>query len=147
MPWLAWGFALPAGALITVRAGANAQLKQSFETPMPALLVNYLLRFSAVPAYALTAQVSWPTLAKMANAPWWAWLGGVAGAVYGIAAILLARQLGAATLMSLVVTGQLVCSVVADNYGWIGFEPHPAGWGRLIGCLLMIMGFVLIAAF
>jgi transporter family-2 protein len=145
--WLAWGFALLAGALITVQAGANSQLKQSLEAPMPALLVNYVLGFSAVLAYALVARVSWPAIGKMAGAPWWACLGGLAGAVYGVAAILLASQLGAATLMALVVTGQLLSSVMLDHFGWVGFEVHPAGWGRTIGCLLMVAGFALIARF
>ena len=147
MSWLAWGFALLAGALITVQAGANSQLKQSLDAPMPALLVNYLLGFGAVLAYALVARVSWPTLAKASGAPWWAWLGGLAGAFYGVAAILLASRLGAATLMALVVTGQLLCSVLLDHFGWVGFEVHPAGWGRIIGCLLMVAGFALIARF
>jgi transporter family-2 protein len=49
--------------------------------------------------------------------------------------------------MALVVTGQLVFSVVVDHYGWIGFELHPAGWGRILGCVLMIAGFALIARF
>lgn len=147
MSWLAWGFALVAGALITVQAGANSQLKQSFGAPMPALLVNYVLGFGAVLAYALVTRVSWPAASKIASAPWWAWLGGLAGAVYGVAAILLARSLGAATLMALAVTGQLLCSVLLDHFGWVGFEVHPAGWGRIIGCLLMVAGFALIARF
>ena len=100
---------------------------------MPALLVNYVLGFGAVLAYALAARVSRPAVGKMAGAPWWAWLGGLAGAVYGVAAILLASRLGAATLMALVVTGQLLCSVLLDHFGWVGFEVHPAGWGRLAG--------------
>jgi bacterial/archaeal transporter family-2 protein len=147
MSWFAWGFALLAGALITVQAGTNSQLKQSFEAPMAALLVNYVLGFSAVLAYTLAARVSWPALSKVAEAPWWAWLGGLAGAVYGVAAILLARNLGAATLMALVVTGQLLCSVLLDHFGWVGFEVHPAGWGRIVGCLLMLAAFALIARF
>ncbi len=82
MSWLAWGFALLAGALITVQAGANAQLKQSLDASMPALLVNYLLGFGAVLADAVVTRVSWPVLGKMAGAPWWAWVGGLAGAAY-----------------------------------------------------------------
>jgi len=107
--------------------------------------MNYVFGLSAVLVYALATRVSWPAIGKMAGAPWWAWLGGLAGAVYGVAAILLARSLGAATLMALVVSGQLLCSVLLDHFGWIGFETHPASWGRLIGCVLMVLGFVLIA--
>jgi transporter family-2 protein len=130
-----------------VQAGANSQLKQSFEAPMPALLVNYLLGLGAVPAYALAARVSWPAIGKATDAPWWGWVGGLAGAAYGVAAILLASRLGSATLMALVVTGQLLCSVLLDHFGWVGFEVHPAGWGRIIGCLLMVASFALIARF
>jgi transporter family-2 protein len=47
----------------------------------------------------------------------------------------------------LVVTGQLVCSVVLDHFGWVGFTEHAAGIGRILGCLLMMAGFFLIARF
>ena len=49
--------------------------------------------------------------------------------------------------MALVVTGQLLCSVLLDHFGWVGFEIHPAGWGRIIGCLLLVAGFALVARF
>jgi transporter family-2 protein len=46
-----------------------------------------------------------------------------------------------------VVTGQLLFSVAADNYGWLGFEPHAATLWRGLGCLLMMGGVTLIAKF
>lgn len=69
------------------------------------------------------------------------------GAVYGLTAILLASQMGAATLTALVVTGQLVCAVTLDHFGWLGFDVHPASLWRLAGCVLMVLGLVLIAKF
>jgi bacterial/archaeal transporter family-2 protein len=67
--------------------------------------------------------------------------------VYGLAAIVLASQLGAATLTALVVTGQLLCSVVLDHFGWLSFDVHPASWPRIAGCILMVLGLILIAKF
>ena len=61
--------------------------------------------------------------------------------------MLLARELGAASLTALVVTGQLVCSIVLDHFGWVGFAEHAAGVGRILGCALMVAGFFLIARF
>lgn len=78
---------------------------------------------------------------------WWAWIGGLAGAVYGLTAILLAYRLGAATLMASVVTGQVVASVLLDHFGWLGFEVHSATVWRLLGAALMVVGVVLIARF
>ena len=77
--WLAWGFALLAGALVTMQAGANAQLKQSLQAPFPALLASYALGLGAVCAYALATQVSWHPSTGRRGRPggrgWVAWPG------------------------------------------------------------------------
>jgi transporter family-2 protein len=52
-----------------------------------------------------------------------------------------------ATLTALVVTGQLICSIVLAHFGWVGFAEHAEGMGRVVGCLLMVAGFFLIARF
>ena len=61
-----------------------------------------------------------------------------------VAAIVLASQLGAATLTAFVVTGQLVCSVIFDHFGWLSFDVHPANWARVAGCALMVIGLILL---
>jgi bacterial/archaeal transporter family-2 protein len=147
MGWIAFAFALFAGALITGQTGSNSQLKKSLGQPLPALIVNYIVGVGVVFIYALLRRVPVPTLGQAGGTPWWGWAGGLFGAVYGLAAILLASQMGAATLTALVVTGQLVCAVALDHFGWLGFEIHPAGIGRLLGCGLMVLGLILIAKF
>ena len=59
----------------------------------------------------------------------------------------MARELGAVTLTALVVVGQLVCSVVLDHFGLLGFELHAASAGRLLGCGLLVAGLALIWKF
>ena len=147
MSWLAWVFAFVAGALITCQVGSNSQLKKSLGQPLPALLVNYVLGITAVSLYTLIRRISIPPPEKAFQTPWWGWLGGLFGAVYGLAAIVLASRLGAATLTGVVITGQLVCSVILDHFGWLSFEVHPASWPRIAGCALMILGLTLIAKF
>ena len=147
MSWLAWVFAFVAGALITCQVGSNSQLKKSLGQPLPALLVNYVLGITAVSLYTLIRRISIPPPEKAFQTPWWGWLGGLFGAVYGLAAIVLASRFGAATLTAVVITGQLVCSVILDHFGWLSFEVHPASWPRIAGCALMILGLTLIAKF
>jgi bacterial/archaeal transporter family-2 protein len=147
MRWMSFAFALVAGALITCQVGSNTQLKKSLEQPLPALLVNYLIGIAAVTIYTFIRRVPVPSLGQATQTPWWGWLGGAFGAVYGLAAILLASQMGAATLTALVVTGQLICSVILDHFGWLSFDAHPAGVGRIAGCTLMMIGLALIAKF
>ena len=147
MKLLALLFAFVAGTLITCQVGSNTQLKKSLGQPLPALLVNYVLGIAAVLLYTFARQVPFPSTEKALQTPWWGWLGGIFGAVYGLTAIVLASQLGAATLTALVVTGQLICSVVLDQFGWLSFDVHPASWTRIAGCALMVVGLILIAKF
>lgn len=147
LSWLLFAAALLAGALITVQIGSNARLKEAFGEALPAVIVSSSLGIILLVALTVGARVSWPSLSSLAGVPWWGWLGGALGAVFAVTVVVLARQLGAATLTALVVTGQLVCSVVLDHYGWVGFTEHAAGIGRITGCLLMVAGFFLIARF
>lgn len=147
MAWLIVPFAILAGALTTLQAGSNAALKKSLGEPLPALLINYVLGIGIVVLANIVSRQPWPGFDKLSGVPWWAWIGGLAGAVYGLTAILFAYRLGAATLMASVVTGQVVASVLLDHFGWLGFEVHAAGVWRLLGAILMIVGVVLIARF
>jgi bacterial/archaeal transporter family-2 protein len=147
LSWLFFAIALLVGALITVQTGSNARLKEAVGQALPAVIVSSSLGIILLVAVTLAARTPWPLLSGLAGATWWAWLGGALGAVYAVATVLLARELGAATLTALVVTGQLVCSVVLDHFGWVGFTEHAAGVGRIVGCALMVMGFFLIARF
>jgi bacterial/archaeal transporter family-2 protein len=147
MALLAFAIALLAGGMISLQTGSNSQLKKSFAEPLTALITNYLFGMLAVIGVTAVRRVSLPSLPQITGAPWWSWFGGLFGACYGLTAIVLASRLGAATLTALVVTGQLVCSVILDHFGWLGFEVHCAGWGRISGCLLMIAGLALISVF
>lgn len=147
MNWISLFFALAAGAVVTVQAGSNAQLKQSLGSPILALVANYALGFTGIGAAALIARSHVPTMDAMARTPWWAWVGGLLGLLYGLAVVLLAHKMGAATLIATLVTGQLICSVILDHFGWMGFELHRASLLRVAGCALMIAGLTLIAKF
>ena len=145
--WLLAAVALLIGALITVQTGTNARLKEAFGEALPAVIVSSSVGIILLSVVTIGVRTPWPSWSSLAGAPWWGWLGGALGAIYAVVAVLLARKLGAAPLTALIVTGQLVCSVVLDHFGWVGFTEHAMGAGRLVGCLLMVAGFFLIARF
>jgi transporter family-2 protein len=147
MALLALVAAFVAGALITVQTASNAQLKEALGHPVPSVIISSSVGVAVLVVVMLVAGISMPSLADAARAPWWAWVGGLVGAVYALTVVLLAHQLGAATLMALVVTGQLVCSVALDHFGVVGFEQHSAGLWRIVGCVLMLAGLGLIWRF
>jgi transporter family-2 protein len=147
MRLLAFVCSFIAGALVTLQIGSNAKLKEALGGPLPAVIASSSLGVALLVAAMLVMQVPWPSAGRLTAAPLAAWLGGIFGAVYAIVTVILARHVGAATLIALLVTGQLLCSVVVDHFGVLGFEPRPATLWRVAGCGLMVGGFFLIWRF
>jgi transporter family-2 protein len=63
---------------------------------------------------------------KGGQVPWWAWFGGLAGAVFLLSQPVAAQKIGAEAFIGLSVTAALIASVVLDDYGWLGFQQHAA---------------------
>jgi bacterial/archaeal transporter family-2 protein len=147
MRTLAVVLAFAVGALVTLQIGSNMRLKEAVGGALPAIIVSSALGVALLGVAMLAMQLPWPSATTLRAAPASAWLGGVFGAVYAIVTVLLARHMGAATLVALLVAGQLVCSVVMDHFGVLGFEPRSATAWRLAGCGLMLAGFFLIWKF
>ena len=147
MRTLAIVLAFGVGALVTLQIGSNARLKEALGGALPAIIASSVLGVALLGAAMLALQMPWPSATKLRAAPASAWLGGVFGAVYAIVTVLLVRHMGAATLIALVVAGQLICSVVLDHFGVLGFEIRSATSWRLTGCGLMLAGFFLIWKF
>ena len=53
-------------------------------------------------------------------------------------------KIGALVLVSLLLAGQLVASILIDHYGWLGFSVQKVDLQRLIGVVLLVGGFLLI---
>jgi transporter family-2 protein len=99
---------------------------------------------AALITYAVILRVPLPSISGLKQYPWWIWSGGFLGAFLVAATIVLAPRLGAASMIALVVSGQMVTSVVLDHYGLIGYTIHPINTWRVCGVLLLVGGVVLI---
>jgi bacterial/archaeal transporter family-2 protein len=109
--------------------------------------VSFVVGMLALLALALAFTRGMPSGAKLAEMAWWLWLGGFVGALYVYGSIVTAPRLGAVTLVAAIIAGQLLASVVIDQYGWVGFEEHPVTPGRLVGLVLLAAGVALVRIF
>lgn len=137
--------ALAAGFGLTVQVGMNAALRQAFGSPSLATLANFLVGTAALVVYVALERAPWPDRSAAASAPLWAWLGGLFGAFYVVAATVVGPRLGASMLLALTVLGQLVAALAVDHFGWLGFPQHPLSVVRLAGAALLFAGVLLIA--
>jgi transporter family-2 protein len=139
--------ALIIGMLLPLQGGVNAQLRTYAPHPVVAALISFLVGTLTLLIVSLVMRSSFAGEWRLGSAPWWMWTGGLFGANYVLMAIILAPRLGAATLVGLTVTGQMLSSVVLDHYGLIGFPHHPISLGRIVGAVLLLIGVLLIQRF
>ena len=136
-----------AGVLNAIHSGTNAELNRSLERPLWASVVVVVVSGLVLVTGALASRETLPDLSRVAATPWWAWLGTAIAAVPIVTTVLFAGQLGAGPYNGLVVTATVVCSVLLDKWGIVGFVPHPLGAMRVLGAALMVCGIALISLF
>jgi bacterial/archaeal transporter family-2 protein len=145
--WVYLLFAFAGGVVLPLQAGINAELGHWLGSPVRAAFVSFLV--GTLVLFVATALVfkPLPSWAKLGDAPWWIWIGGALGAFYVAASIVTAPKLGAAQLVALVVAGQAIASLVADQFGWVGFETKHISAGRALGMALVFAGVALVRFF
>ena len=75
--------------------------------------------------------------------PWFLWLGGFLG-VYAItSSIFTVPKLGFLTLSGLIIFGQIVMSMLLDQFGWLGIEKNAISWQRILGAVIIFSGVML----
>lgn len=139
---------LPIAAVILVGVGV------AVETPTNALLaktsgsVLWASLFSFIAGTLVLAGallVRRPALAAdWTAAPWYAWLGGVYGALLVLASAWATPKLGAGTTLVVIVASQVALGVVLDHLGLLGLERHPASLSRLAGVAVVCLGALLV---
>ena len=147
MVWLYLLFAVAAGAMLPIQFGVNAQLSQWVGSPIRAAFVSFLAGTIALLIISAFVRKPLPSLARLADVPWWVWIGGLLGAFYVAGSIFTAPKLGAVTLAAAIIFGQTLASVLVDQFGWVGFKEHHASPGRLVGVVLVAGGVVLVRVF
>lgn len=143
---LAWpiGLTLVAGVCVVVQQVLNANLRIAIDSAAWSGVASYFVGLLCMALLALALRDPLPSAAMVARIPWWAWSGGVFGAIFIGLAIVLVPQLGAATFIALLIAGQMIGSMTFDHLGWFGLTQRSIDLPRLAGVALLIGGVVLI---
>ncbi|MHC2250621.1 transporter family-2 protein [Bradyrhizobium embrapense] len=142
--WLLYLLALGAGIAVAVQQVLNGNLRAALNSPAWAGLVSYLGGLVTMAVVLVATREPVPSWKLVSAVPWWAWSGGILGGVFILLMILLLPSLGAATLLALVVAGQMIAGIAMDHFGMLGLTQHPVSFSRLAGIALIIGGVLLI---
>jgi bacterial/archaeal transporter family-2 protein len=132
-----------AGGMIALQAPTNALLARAGGSPVLAALISFAVG-------TLTLLVVWlaggsrPRPASFAGLPWYAWIGGVYGAMYVAVAAYAAPRIGLASLITIGIAGQIVVALLLDHVGALGLPRDPVNLVKVGGALLVVAGVVLV---
>jgi transporter family-2 protein len=132
--------AIITGAVVPFQAGANAALGRALGHPLWGTLISLCVSFACVLPVMLLAKVQAPSLLNLVQAPRWIWIGGVVGVVYITGALMLAPKLGAAGFVMAAIAGQMLASIIIDQWGLVGLPQKSVSWSRLAGLGLIFLG-------
>lgn len=135
--------ALAAGAGLPVQAAVNATMRSYIGRPEWAAVVNFGVGLVALLAWVAVLRLP-PALSRAAAAPWWSWTGGLLGACYVTAVVLLTPRLGVGATLALLVAGQMGAALAMDHFGVLGLAARHVSAGRIMGAVLLVAGVVLI---
>src|SRR3954454_23253690 len=136
--------ALAAGASVVLQQMLTVLLRTALISTAWAGVVSYAVGLVCMILFALALRDPVPTASMAARLPWWAWGAGLFGALYIGLAMLLIPQIGAATFLALLITGQMLAGLALDHIGFLGLAQRSVDLPRLLGAALLIGGVVLI---
>jgi transporter family-2 protein len=129
-----------AGVSVALQQVLNANLRAELGSPWWAGFVSYFIGMLAMLVVALTSPGPRLSDSFVGSTSWLSWTGGL----FIATAILMVPRLGAATVLALIVVGQMLGSLALDHFGLFGLSQHPVNPTRLAGAVSLILGVVLI---
>jgi transporter family-2 protein len=139
--------ALVAGAVLPVQTAVNNKMAVTVGSPVLGALVSFAVGTLSILIYSLASGESFASLTSSKDAPAIAWIGGLLGAFFVTATIILMPRIGVAMTISLIIAGQLITALVMDHFGLLGLEVRQVTPLRVVGVVLVGLGAVLIRKF
>lgn len=133
-----------AGASVVVQQVLVANLRAALGSASWAVLISYIGGTIAMIAMVLVLREPWISGAAISRSSPASWAAGVFGVIYIMLAVMLIPRLGAATVIALVVAGQLLASLAIDHFGLFGLPRQAADLSRLAGAAMLLGGVMLI---
>ncbi|HZM62657.1 MAG TPA: DMT family transporter [Vicinamibacterales bacterium] len=137
-------FALLTGAGVAVQSVINARLRVLLDGPFWAAAVQVIVALVFLLVLTLLTRQPAPVLSGIARAPLWIWTGGLFGAMFVLATIILTPKLGATLTLAMMIVGQLTGALVVDHYGLFSGTIVRLSTLRVLGVALLLLGVWLI---
>jgi len=141
-------FAFFIGCMIPLQALINHTLRVSVGSgAVFAAFMNFVVGTLVLAAVCVASGEKWSSVSgvfKVATVAPWQLVGGLLGALFVFGTTLLAPRIGVATMLSLIIAGQILASLVFDRLGILGLVERELTTPRMLGAMLIVAGVLLV---
>jgi transporter family-2 protein len=132
------------GVAISVQAAVNGGLAAALgANSVFAAFVSFACGTVVLAVAALARGGVGEALAALPTQPLWRFAGGFLGAAFVFGTVYLAPRVGLLNMLVLVIAGQLLSSMIIDNFGLIQMTVRKVSPVRAVGALVMVAGVAL----
>jgi transporter family-2 protein len=135
--------AFVSGTLVALQAPTNAMLSRGAGSPVNAALISFAVGFIALIVAALALGLR-PNGAEIRALPWYAWTGGLYGAVFVAIAAFAAPRIGVTQFLMISIGGQLAMALILDQVGAFELPKIEISALRILGLVLVLAGAALV---
>ncbi|MDR3190793.1 MAG: DMT family transporter [Lactobacillaceae bacterium] len=135
-----------AGLMLAAQNPINAKFSALVKSPLVASLFGYVIGVAILGVIVLVTGgglLENIEAAMQTNMPVWFWLGGLCGAIYITAIIILFPKIGAVETVMLPTLGMIFSSIVIESFGWLEVTAIPLTVTRMLGLLILVGGMVI----
>ena len=133
--------ALLSGFCLAIQPAVNGHLGIGISSGIQAALISFLI--GTILLIAINVILKQMTSVKMAfqkKAPWWFYMGGFLGALYVFFALVITPEIGTGAFVIFVLIGQMIVSLLIDNYGLLRSRVRKVSMIQIIGLIVMLIG-------
>lgn len=140
--WRIWGVIV--GGLSAMQQAINGRLGVLLHNSAQAAFASFFIGFLAIFIVSLFVDRRLPRISDLRTAKVWNGFGGVLGGLFVLATVLAVPQIGAGLTIMMGLIGQIVGSMLVQQFGWWrSFKFRIQIW-QVVGVLIMLLGIVLI---
>ena len=133
--------ALLSGFCLAIQPAVNGHLGIGISSGIQAALISFLIgTILLIAINVILKQMRNVKKAFQKKAPWWFYMGGFLGALYVFFALVITPEIGTGAFVIFVLIGQMIVSLLIDNYGLLRSRIRKVSYIQIIGLVVMLLG-------
>ena len=138
MPKLIYVFPLLAGFCVCFQSTINGYWQSKIGVHSTILINGFVVALLTLVFFLLANQTPIERITSEVRP--WVVLNGICGATIITIAALTFPRIGAASVIVLIIAGQLVTAIILDHFGTLNLPHHPVSMVRIMGIVCVVLG-------